>query len=106
MTVEDMTASSPGSMSGVPARIKKAAKTATSKAHRFEPFSKRISRLKIDPLHRVTGERPVEQDSSLSTSHFRSALNHWNEFNLSQNFTEFSRKINLLSESLPQLLHH
>jgi U3 small nucleolar RNA-associated protein 20 len=106
MTVVKMAASSPGTVSVVPARIKKAAKTATTKAHRFEPFSKRISRLKIDPLHRVTRERPVEQDSTLSTSHFRSTLNHWNEFNLSQNFTEFSRKVNLLSESLPQLLHH
>ena len=106
MTVVNMAASSPGTMSVVPARIKKAAKTVTSKAHRFEPFSKRISRLKIDPLHRVTRERPVEQDSTLSTSYFRNALNHWNEFNLSRNFTEFSRKVNLLSESLPQLLHH
>src|SRR5271163_1519917 len=106
MTVVKMAASSPGTVSVVPTRIKKAAKTATTKAHRFEPFSKRISRLKIDPLHRVTRERPVEPDSTLSTSHFRSALNHWNEFKQSQNFTEFSRKVNLLSESLPQLLHH
>jgi U3 small nucleolar RNA-associated protein 20 len=106
MTVVDMAAPSPDAVSVAPSRIKKAAKTTTSKAHRFESFSKRISRLKIDPLHRVTRERPVEQDSALSTSHFRSALNHWNEFNLTRNFTEFSRKVNSLSESLPQLLHH
>jgi U3 small nucleolar RNA-associated protein 20 len=103
----NMAASSPGTLSEAPKRVKKASKlTVTTKAHRFEPFSKRISRLKIDPVHRITRERWVGDDVALSKSHFRSALDHWNEFNLSQNFTEFSRKVNELCESLPQLLHH
>jgi U3 small nucleolar RNA-associated protein 20 len=107
MTLVKMAASSPGIVSEAPRRVKKTSKpTVTTKAHRFEPFSKRISRLKIDPIHRITRERWVEDDVALSKSHFRSALDHWNEFNLSQNFTEFSRNVNLLCESLPQLLHH
>ena len=107
MTTVAMAASSPGTSSAALGRAKKATKpTATTKAHRFEPFSKRISRLKIDPIHRVTQERPAEDDAVWSRSYFRDALDHWREFNLSQSFTEFSREVNLLSESLPQLLHH
>jgi U3 small nucleolar RNA-associated protein 20 len=102
-----VSASSPGTSSSAPRRAKNTTKlTATTKAHRFEPFSKRISKLKIDPAHKITRERPVEDDVSLSKPCFRSALEHWNEFNLSQNFTDFAGKVNLLSESLPQLLHH
>ena len=107
MNTVAMAASSPGTSSAALGRAKKAAKpTATTKAHRFEPFSKRISRLKIDPIHRITQDRPVGGDAVWSRSHFRDALDHWSEFNLSQSFTEFSRKVDLLSESLPQLLHH
>ena len=107
MTMVTMAASSPGTSSIAASRVKKAARpTATTNAHRFEPFSKRISRLKIDPIHRVSRQRQVDDDVALSKSHFRGALDHWNEFNLSQNFTEFSRRVNALSESLPQLLHH
>ena len=107
MTMLAMTASSPGSESAASSRVKKVAKsTTTTKAHRFEPFSKRISRLKIDPVHKVAQDRKGGDDFALSQSYFRVALDHWNEFNLSHNFTEFSRKANVLCESLPQLLHH
>src|SRR5437762_4014070 len=102
-----MAASSPGTPSHSSKKAKNATKlTATTKVHRFEPFSKRISKLKIDPVHRITRERPVEDNITLSKSCFRSALEHWNQFNLSQNYTNFTREVDLLSESLPQLLHH
>ena len=102
-----MAAASPGAQSGMARRVKRATKpTATSKAHRFEPFSKRIARLKIDPIHRVVQEKSTYEDDTLSKSHFRSSLEHWNEFNQSKNYTDFSRKVGPLCESLPQLLHH
>ena len=102
-----MAAASPGAQSGVARRVKKVTKpTATSKAHRFEPFSKRIARLKIDPIHRVVQENSTYEDDTLSKSHFRASLEHWNEFNQSKNYTDFSRKVAALCESLPQLLHH
>ncbi|CAG8051289.1 unnamed protein product [Penicillium olsonii] len=79
--------------------------TETTKNHRFEGFSSRISKLKIDPIHRVRrasfGEDEVE-----TSSYFRSALDHWFEMNLSDNFTTFVRRVNPLSESFAQVVYH
>lgn len=84
-------------------RLKKG--TETTKSHRFEPFSQRVAKLKIDPIHRV--RRPsFAEDGDDTSSHFRSAFDHWTELNLSENFTQFSRQVNPLSESLAQILYH
>lgn len=95
---------SPGMPAGPPRKAKKP--TATTKTHRFEPFSRRIARLKIDPVRRIDRYRPVEQDLSLSESRFRTTFDHWADLNQSETYCTFSRQVRLKCESLPQLLHH
>ncbi|OOQ84407.1 putative HEAT repeat protein (DRIM) [Penicillium brasilianum] len=79
--------------------------TETTKTHRFEGFSQRIAKLKIDPIHRVRRASFGEDDGE-TTSYFRSALDHWVDMNLSDNFTQFTRRVNALSESLAQIVYH
>ncbi|CAI7600877.1 unnamed protein product [Penicillium manginii] len=83
-------------------RLKKG--TETTKNHRWEPFSQRIAKLKIDPIHRVRRASFGEDDET--SSYFRSALDHWVEMNLSDNFSTFVRRVNNLSETLAQILYH
>ena len=83
-------------------RLKKG--TETTKNHRWEPFSQRIAKLKIDPIHRVRRDSFGEDDET--SSYFRSALDHWVEMNLSDNFSQFARLVNNRSESLAQILYH
>ncbi|KAJ5343894.1 Down-regulated-in-metastasis protein [Penicillium brevicompactum] len=79
--------------------------TETTKNHRFEGFSSRISKLKIDPIHRVR-RASFGEDEDETSSYFRSALDHWFEMNLSDNFTTFVRRVNPLSESFAQVVYH
>lgn len=79
--------------------------TKTTKNHRWEPFSQRIAKLKIDPIHRVR-RASFGEDEDETTSYFRSALDHWVDMNLSENFSTFYRRINPLSESLAQIVYH
>ncbi|GAD93661.1 HEAT repeat protein (DRIM), putative [Paecilomyces variotii No. 5] len=100
-----MVAASSGSR-GKPAKFVKKG-TETTKTHRFEPFSQRIARLKIDPIHRVRRPSFGDEDGDEETfSHFRSSLEHWAELNLTENFVQFVRRVNPLSESLAQILYH
>ncbi|KAL4973860.1 armadillo-type protein [Aspergillus desertorum] len=79
--------------------------TETTKQHRFESFSQRVSKLKIDPIHRV--RRPsFGEEGDETSSHFRSAFEHWTELNLSENFVAFSRRVNPLCESLAQIVYY
>ncbi|KAJ5102661.1 hypothetical protein N7532_003190 [Penicillium argentinense] len=84
-------------------RLKKG--TETTKSHRWEPFSQRIAKLKIDPIHRVR-RASFGEDADETSSYFRSALDHWVEMNLSDNFSTFARRVNSLSETLAQILYH
>ncbi|OJJ45411.1 hypothetical protein ASPZODRAFT_17627 [Penicilliopsis zonata CBS 506.65] len=98
-----MPAASSGSRGKPVKRVKSG--TETTKSHRFEPFTQRIAKLKIDPIHRV--RRPsFGEDADETSSHFRSAYDHWVELNLSENFVAFARRVNPLSESLAQILYH
>ncbi|KKK22223.1 hypothetical protein AOCH_003964 [Aspergillus ochraceoroseus] len=79
--------------------------TETTKNHRFESFSQRVTKLKIDPIHRV--RRPsFGEEGDETSSHFRSAFEHWAELNLSEKFVTFSRRVNPLCESLAQILYY
>lgn len=80
--------------------------TETTKSHRFETFSQRVSKLKIDPIHRVRRPGFEEEDGDETYSHFRSSLDHWAEMNLSEIFSDFVRSVNPLCESLHQILYH
>jgi len=79
--------------------------TASTKNHRFEPFSQRIAKLKIDPLRRVR-ERQIETNDGATSSYFRSALDEWADRNLSEDFSEFAKQVLSISDSLPQIIHH
>lgn len=79
--------------------------TETTKTHRFEGFSQRIAKLKIDPIHRVR-RASFGEDEGEATSYFRSALDHWVDMNLSDIFTQFTRRVDALSESLAQIVYH
>ncbi|KIW63105.1 hypothetical protein PV04_09981 [Phialophora macrospora] len=89
----------------VPSRKAKKQTTSTN-LHRYESFTKRIARLKIDPVHTVERRKPTDGDADILQSFFRTALEEWAELNLSQTFTSFLNKASPLSETLPQLLHH
>ncbi len=99
-----MPAKSPGSC-GRELR-KPEAETPSRQKHKYEPFTRRIARLKIDPIHHVSGRAPTDDASDLSQSFFRTSLEEWAELNLSHTFTSFYIKVNPLCENLPQLLHH
>ena len=98
---------SPGPESASVRRSKKKAQpTQTKKLHRYESFTKRISKLKIDPIHALDKRHNEEVSDDLAHSFFRASLEEWAELNLSQTFTTFLNKVNPLCENLPQLLHH
>src|SRR5438034_10958336 len=80
--------------------------TTAIKSHRFEAFSQRISKLKIDPVHRVRRNSFGEGENDDVSSYFSVSLKHWTELNLSENFTQFSHRACCLCDSLPQILHH
>lgn len=90
---------------GKPVKLQKKG-TATTKSHRFEPFSQRVVKLKIDPIHRVRRNDLGDEDTHNTASYFRSSLEHWMELNLSENFAQFSQRVSPLCESLPQVLYH
>ncbi|KAL4895406.1 armadillo-type protein [Aspergillus ambiguus] len=98
-----MVAASSASRTKSVKRLKKT--TETTKNHRFEPFSQRVAKLKIDPIHRV--RRPsFGEEADETSSYLRSAYEHWAELNLSENFVQFARRLNPLCESLAQILYH
>lgn len=99
-----MAATTSGVRPGPPRKARK--QTQTTKSHRYEPFTKRVAKLKIDPIHRVQRSRLKESSDDISQSFFRAALDEWSELNLTTTFTLFLNKVNPLSENLPQLLHH
>jgi U3 small nucleolar RNA-associated protein 20 len=76
------------------------------KNHTFEPFSQRVEKTRIDPIRRPRGYQQEEPDLSETASYFRVALEKWNESNQSENYTAFSRTVDNISDSLPQILHH
>ncbi|KEF52162.1 uncharacterized protein A1O9_11789 [Exophiala aquamarina CBS 119918] len=97
---------SPGVQTTPLRKPKKVPPTATKKLHRYESFTKRVSRLKIDPVHALDKRHNEEADTNLAHSFFRVSLEEWSELNLSQTFTTFLNRVNPLCENLPQLLHH
>jgi U3 small nucleolar RNA-associated protein 20 len=80
--------------------------TATTNKHRFESFSQRILKLKVEPVRR--GRSTILDDAELDTSfsYFKNSLDEWRDLNISENFTAFARQVRPLSESLPQIIHY
>ena len=80
--------------------------TTSTKKHRFESFNQRIAKLNIDPIRRRRRNEVDEDDLQVTSSYFRASLDRWRDLNLSENFTNFSREVEPLCSSLPQLLHY
>jgi U3 small nucleolar RNA-associated protein 20 len=80
--------------------------TVTTRKHRFESFSLRIAKLKIEPVRR--GRSTIVDDAELDAaySYFKDSLVEWRDLNTSEAFTTFARQVAPLCESLPQVLHH
>ncbi|OMP81501.1 U3 small nucleolar RNA-associated protein 20 [Diplodia seriata] len=80
--------------------------TESSRKHHFESFSHRIAKLNIDPIRRTTRRADDEHDLSTTTSYLKTSFDEWKDLNLSESFHAFSRELDPLCESLPQILHH
>ncbi|RYC56462.1 hypothetical protein CHU98_g9741 [Xylaria longipes] len=84
----------------------KTAGTPHQKNHRWESFTKKISKLhSLDPLRRVRRHDLDAEDLEATTSYLRNGLERWAELNLSKGFTLFKRELQPLCNSLPQILH-
>lgn len=82
---------------------KRVVKSSSSKRrHNFSSFKERIDATKIEPNLKLL-VRPYDE---VDTSHFRSTLDHWNEINLSGNFTDFVAEVDPYCQTLPQIIHH
>lgn len=80
--------------------------TPHQKNHRWESFSTKISKLNsLDPLRKVRRHDLDDEDFSATTSYFRNGATKWADLNISRPFTNFSREIMPLCETLPQILH-
>ena len=77
--------------------------TESTRKHRFQSFNQRISKLKIDPVHR---SYKIDLDASTTASYFQTALSRWRDLNVSEDFTDFAKTVAPICESLPQILHH
>ena len=74
--------------------------------HQFESFTKRISKLSIDPVRRVDYRKDRQEDLGSNQSYFKNALMYWSDTNLSDTFTRFTQDVEPYCDSLPQILHH
>ncbi|KAK3718012.1 U3 snoRNP protein [Vermiconidia calcicola] len=80
--------------------------TASTKNHRFQSFSERISKLKIDPVRRRRAAEGREELAEDTSTYFGRALEEWRDLNMSRTFTSFSREATPLCDNLPVLLHN
>lgn len=80
--------------------------TVTAKTHRFEPFSKRIAKITINPVRRNVPSITESSGLSPKSSIFGQSLLEWSEINISQNFVDFARTVRDSCETLPQVIHH
>ncbi|GAB7360796.1 hypothetical protein MBLNU230_g0783t1 [Neophaeotheca triangularis] len=78
--------------------------TPSSRQHRFQPFSERIAKLKIDAVRRRRADQ--EELSEDSASYLGRSLEEWLDLNLSRTFTEFQKHLLPLCDSLPEVLHN
>lgn len=83
-------------------KVTKGKTTQSSRRHAFSSFRERIDSIKIEPNLSLN----KRAHDYVESSHFLATLEHWKEVNISGNFTEFLDKIENISQTLPQILHH
>lgn len=79
--------------------------TPSTQKHRFEPFSQRISNLKVKPI-RLNAQDKAHTDLRDEQSHFRIALEEWQERNMSTPFVSLAQEVEPLCQNLPQVIHY
>ncbi|KAI6904556.1 putative HEAT repeat protein, partial [Hortaea werneckii] len=99
------------SKAGKPSKVVKPKKsnrkpTVTTKNHRYQSFSERIAKLKIDPIRRRRAVEEREELSEETDTYFGRSLQEWRDLNLSTTFTTFSREVGPFCDNLPVLLHN
>lgn len=80
--------------------------TTSHKNHRFQPFSERIAKLKIDPIRRRRNAEDHKELPKETETHFGRSLEEWRDLNMSQTFTAFAKEAAPLCEGLPALLYN
>ncbi|KAL8851022.1 MAG: hypothetical protein Q9221_004012 [Calogaya cf. arnoldii] len=80
--------------------------TKSTRKHRFLSFNQRIAKLNIDPIHKTRRTDTEIKDDDPTASYFKTDLDRWKDLNLSENFSNFSREVSPLCDSLPQVLHY
>ncbi|KAL8999217.1 MAG: hypothetical protein Q9169_001882 [Polycauliona sp. 2 TL-2023] len=80
--------------------------TSSTRKHRFQSFSQRITKLNIDPIHNTRRIAAEINEDNPTASYFKTDLDRWKDLNLSENFSNFCREITPLCDSLPQVLHY
>lgn len=94
-----------------PSKIVKPKKTArrtttSTKNHRFQSFTERISNLKIDPIRRRRNAEEQDKLNEEADSYFGRSLESWRDLNLSRNFTAFAKDVTNLCDNLAVVLHN
>ncbi|KAK6455729.1 U3 snoRNP protein [Scheffersomyces xylosifermentans] len=84
------------------AKLARGKTTESTRRHAFSSFRERIDSIKIEP----SLDLRKRAHDYVETSHFLSTLDHWKEVNLSGNFSDFVDKVEVYSQTLPQILHH
>ncbi|KAK4555996.1 U3 snoRNP protein [Recurvomyces mirabilis] len=80
--------------------------TITTKRHRFEGFSERIAKLKIDPIRRRRNAEELDELTEETAAYFGRSLTEWRDLNLSATFTAFAKEVAPSCDSLPMVLHN
>ena len=80
--------------------------TSSDKLHRYESFSKRVSKISVNPVRRTVPTTLDHAALSTESSLFGQALQEWAEINISQSFVDFLHATRNTCETLPQIIHH
>ncbi|TKA30448.1 hypothetical protein B0A50_02675 [Salinomyces thailandicus] len=104
-------ATSSKSKAGKPSKVVKPKRsnrrsTLTQKNHRYQSFSERIGKLKIDPIRRRRAVEEREELSDETGTYLGRSLQEWSDLNLSITFTAFAREVAPFADSLPVVLHN
>ncbi|SCU84481.1 LAMI_0C07646g1_1 [Lachancea mirantina] len=74
----------------------------SSKRYRYSSFRDKIENLRIEPARDLSKKAHQHVD----TSHLLSSFEHWEDINMSANFTAVADDMRSLIQTLPQILHH
>lgn len=71
---------------------------------KFQSFSQRIAKIKIDVVHKIGEAREVPDEEQ--DTFFRESLSKWSELNCTQDFVHFYKSVKALVQNLKQLLFY